>query len=159
MSGETFEESPEDHGICNVRDLELVKTKDIGLVGEITRDGGDWVTAVPATDGCAAAAANETHGELGSMDTFVYVNHEGVKVDATFAGDGGGKGVEEEVHEHGLAGTDITVKVEALWCVWWDGIWLWRFAREEAGKEGGGGWGGGRSGWGRVSEELRVERV
>lgn len=93
------------------------------------------------------------------MDAFVYIDHKGVKVDATFAHDGRGKGVEEEVHEHGLAGTDISVKVEALGRIRWSRIWFWWSAGEEAGEERGGGSREGRNGWRRVGEELFVEGV
>ena len=109
VSGKTLEKSPEDHGICNVRDLKLVEAEDVGLAGEISCDRGDWVTTVPAADACAASTTNEAHGKFGGMHTFVYVDHESVKVYAAFAGDGRGKSVEEEIHEHSLAGTDITV--------------------------------------------------
>ena len=153
VSGECLEESPEDHGICNVRDLEFVKTEDVGLPGEISRDGCDWVTAVPTADTCATSAADKAHGEFGGMDTFVHVDHERVKVDATFAGDGRGEGVEEEVHEHGLAGADVAVEVEALGCIRRWGFW---FAGEEAGEERGGEGGRGR-GRGGVGEELGVK--
>lgn len=159
MFQESLEEPSEDHGVCNIRDLELIKTEDIGLPGEISRDGCDWVAAVAAADTCAASPADEAHGEFGRMDTFVYVDHEGVEVDATFAGDGRGKGVEEEVHEHGLTGADVAIEVEALGCIRWCGFWFWWFAGEEAGEERGRGQEGcGRgNGWGGVGEELRVE--
>lgn len=42
------------------------------------------------------------------------VDHEGVEVDATFGGDIGRKCAVEEVHEHGLAGTDRVIQVETL---------------------------------------------
>lgn len=158
MFHEPLEESPEDHGICNVRDLELIEAENIGLSGEMLRDGGDWVTSIAAADAGATSPADEAHGKFGGMYTLVYVNHEGVKVNATFAGDGGGKGIEEEVHEHGLAGTDVTVEIESLECIWWCGFWFWWFTGEEAGEESGGGEGCGRgNGWRRVGEELCVE--
>lgn len=125
MFQESLKESPEDHGICNVRNLELIKTEDIGLPGEISCDGCDWVSAVSTADACAASPADEAHGEFGGMDTFVYVDHEGVKVDATFPGHRRRKGVEEEVHEHGLAGTDVAVEVETLGCIWRCRFWFW----------------------------------
>lgn len=157
MPRESLKESPEDHGVCNVRDLEFVKTEDICFPGKISGDGNDRVAAA-ATDACAASPANEAHGKFGGMHTFVHVDHEGVKVYATFAGDGRGKGVEEEVHEHGLSGADIAVEVEALWCVWWCGLWFGLFAGEEAREERRGGGEGRGRGHGRgVGEELRMK--
>lgn len=47
------------------------------------------------------------------MQAFVDVDHEGVEVDASFVGDVGGEGAVEEVHEHGFAGSDVAVEVEA----------------------------------------------
>lgn len=158
MFHESFEESSEDHGICNVRDLEFIKAEDVGLPGEISRDGGDWVAAIAATDAGTASPADEAHGKFGGMHTFVHIDHEGVKVNATFAGDGGGKGVEEEVHEHGLSGANVAVEIETLGCIWWCGIWFGWGTGEEAGKEGGGDEECGRGdGWWSVSEEMCVK--
>ena len=158
MFYEPLEESPEDHGICNVRDLEFIKAENVGVSGKITRDGDGWVTAIAAADAGAASPTDETHGEFGSMDAFMYVDHEGVKVDATLASDGRGKGVEEEVHEHGLAGANVTVEIESFGCMWWCRFWFWWGTGEEAGEERGCGEGcRGGNGRGCVSEELCVE--
>ena len=56
---------------------------------------------------------------LHGMDSFVHIDHEGVEVYAALAGDVRGKRVVEEVHEHGLAGADISVEVETLWQPFW----------------------------------------
>ncbi len=51
---------------------------------------------------------------LHSMHAFVYVDHERMEVHASLLGNMWGQSVVEEVHEHRLAGPDISKKVQAL---------------------------------------------
>lgn len=81
--------------------LELVKTQDTRLVRQIPRHGANRVAALVA------------HRGLGGVEALVHVDHERVEVHAALAGDGGREGVVEEVHEHGLAGADVAVEVQA----------------------------------------------
>ena len=56
------------------------------------------------------------------MDALVHVNHERVEVYATLLGNVGWECVVKQVHEHGLAGADISVEVEAFrQPFWWGG--------------------------------------
>lgn len=74
MVQQAIQESAEDHGVSDVRHLELVEAQDVCFPREIPYDRRDGVTAT-------------VHGGLGGMDTLVDVDHEGVKVDATFVND------------------------------------------------------------------------
>ena len=102
--------------------LELVKAQHVRLGGEVARDGRDGVAS------CVSKL--RLHG----VHAFVHVDHEGVEVYAALAGDVRGKRVVEEVHEHGLAGADISVEVETFrQPFWWGGgpfRWLAKETRE-----------------------------
>ena len=69
---------------------------------QVTGDGRDGVAS--------SVAELRLHG----VDTLVHVDHEGVEVHATLVRYLWGEGVEEEVHEHRLAGAYVAVQVEAF---------------------------------------------
>lgn len=77
--------------------LKFIETENRGISGKVSGNWNDRVSPVVA------------HGFLGSMNTFVYVNHECVEVHAPLACHTWGQGVVEEVHEHGLASSDIPI--------------------------------------------------
>ena len=68
------------------------------------------------------------------MYALVHVDHERMEVHAALARDVRGEGGVEEVHEHSLAGADISVEVQAFrQPFWWGGgpfRWLAKEARE-----------------------------
>ncbi|RUP47336.1 hypothetical protein BC936DRAFT_145844 [Jimgerdemannia flammicorona] len=94
---ERGEEAAEDHGVRNVGHLELVKAENVGVAGKLLSDLRDRVEVAVGCD-------------LEEVRTRVYVQHEGVEVNAALAVDG--EGVEEEVHDHGFARADVAEDVE-----------------------------------------------
>ena len=102
--------------------MELVETQDVRLRRELA---GHRLDGVPAA---------VPHLLLHGVYALVHVDHEGVEVYAALAGDVRRKRVVEEVHEHGLAGADISVEVETFrQPFWWGGgpfRWLAKETRE-----------------------------
>lgn len=98
---EGFEEAAQDHGVGDICTLELVETQDLGGFGNVGCDKRNGVEL-----------AAMLHADL--MEAFVDILHEVVEVDTGFGGLVGWEGVVEEIHQHGLAGSHISVHVEAL---------------------------------------------
>ncbi|RUS23253.1 hypothetical protein BC937DRAFT_89723 [Endogone sp. FLAS-F59071] len=92
-------ETTEDHGIGDVGNLEFIKAKNVSIASEICGNGRNRVVVVRGS-------------RLEAMDARVYIQHEGVEVDAALACDG--ETVIEEVHNHRLARADVTVDVEGF---------------------------------------------
>jgi hypothetical protein len=99
MVHQILQQSAQNHCISYICDLELVKTQDTGLLREILGHFGYRIA--PAT----------THGYFGGMYPFMDIDHECVEMNSAFTRYRRGKGVIEQVHEHGLPGPNVPIEV------------------------------------------------
>jgi hypothetical protein len=90
-----LEEPAQDHGVGDVVDIELVEAEQGRLGRDPPGDRRDRIALLAAA----------------LVDTLVHLQHEGVEMDAALQLDR--RGLEEHVHDHGLAAADAAVDVEA----------------------------------------------
>ena len=97
------EQPSEDHGVGDVGDVEFVEAEQPSLLGKLVGDVPDRILA------CVLA---EFHFLAEGVDALVHVEHEFVKMRAALARDRAR--LEEKIHQHGLAASDVAVDVETL---------------------------------------------
>ena len=111
---EGLEQAPENHGVGDVGDLELVETQQPRLARQEPGHGADGVIAV----GLPPQRQAETRTAFGRIaaapdgDEGVDLAHEGVEMDPALGRER--RGVEEYVHEHGLPATHRTPQIDAF---------------------------------------------
>ena len=97
------EQPAEDHGVGDVGHMKLVEAKQPGFLRKIRRDQLDRI---------GAGIFAELHLLAKRVDAFVHVEHEFVKMRAALPQHRAR--VEEQIHQHGFAATDVAVDVKAL---------------------------------------------
>ncbi len=97
-----LEQPTEDHRVRNVGDMEFIEAEQPGLVENGLR-------RQPHRIGVGDLAARDLLPE--AVDSFVHVGHEFMEVGAPFVADRAG--VEEQIHQHGLAAADLTMDIQA----------------------------------------------
>lgn len=79
--------------------LELIEAQNTGLLREISSHLGYRITSAM------------THGNFGGMHSFVDIDHKCVEMNSAFTRYGRGEGVVEQIHEHGLSSSDVSIQV------------------------------------------------
>jgi hypothetical protein len=79
--------------------LELVETQHMSLSGQIPSHWKDRISPV------------ETHCNLSSMYPLMNVNHKRVEVNPPLSSDVGWECLVEQIHKHGLSGSDVAEQV------------------------------------------------
>lgn len=101
VTHEAFQQPPQNHRVCDVRTLKLVEA-------EHARSGGN----VSAHERDCVKVGAILH--LESVKASVHFLHEVMEVDPCLGGDVRGESVVEHVHEHCLAGANLTEEVHPL---------------------------------------------
>ena len=97
------EQPAEDHGVGDIGDVEFVEAQQPRLLGQLLGDEMDRIFALVFAG---------FHLLPDGMDALMHVEHEFVEMGAALALDR--RGLEEKIHQHGLAAPDLAVNVEAL---------------------------------------------
>ena len=119
---EALEHAAQDHRVCNVSHLELVKAQHLRLARNLADDRLDRVNLGPVVRGTEAciAAHRRTPDDprrtvvlaLVPVRHFMHVNHELVEVHAALALHARRQRAVEQVHQHALARADLAVQVQ-----------------------------------------------
>lgn len=110
----------QNHGICHICALKLVKAEHVALLSNLSRDIWHSVNVVSML-------------HLDAVQPLVHILHEVVEVDAGFRFHRCGQGLIKQVHQHGLAASDIAVQIQASRKVVGDisnGGFAWALAEE-----------------------------